>query len=111
MRDEVRLRHIIEAIDLIQEFTESISWEAFQTDHKTQSSVLYQFIVIGEAVGNIDPDLLAKYPYPWHLVKSFRNFLAHEYFGIKLERVWEVIDFELQDLKRIVAQILDTEFK
>ena len=55
---------------------------AFLVDVKTQSAVQYQFLIIGEAVRYIDGDILAKYNYPWHLPRSFRNFIIHVYHGI-----------------------------
>ena len=59
--------------------------EAFLSDQLMVSAVLFQFSVIGEAVNQVDVDLLSKYDYPWHKVKAFRNLISHVYFQIKLE--------------------------
>jgi len=56
---------------------------------------LYQFIIIGEAILFIENDKLIKYPYPWHLVRGFRNYIAPEYFGISMKIVWETIVSDL----------------
>lgn len=107
--DLERLAHIAEALDLIQSFCKDKDVEEFIADKQLTSSVLYQFIVIGEAVRAIEPDLLAKYPYPWHLPRSFRNYIAHEYFGINLRQVYKTVTDILPDFKILIDKIIATE--
>jgi uncharacterized protein with HEPN domain len=105
----VRLRHILDGIEKIERFRANLSEEEFLTDSKTQSAILYQFLIIGEAVRHIDLHLLEKYPFPWHIPKSFRNYIAHEYHKVKLERVFIACD-DLTDLRETVKLILKSEF-
>jgi uncharacterized protein with HEPN domain len=104
-----RLEHILEAILLIQTFMEGVTENEFVTDIKLQSAVQYQFLVIGEAVGHIDNTLLEKYDYPWHIPRSFRNFIIHVYHGIKMERIYYAA-YDLETIKTVVQQILVQEF-
>lgn len=106
-----RLLHILEAIEEIWIFTAGMSKAGFLANKMACRAVLYQFIVIGEAVAQVDPAMLEKYAYPWYKVRAFRNFIAHEYFGIKYESVWEIIDEELPALKKMVEKILEKEFQ
>lgn len=62
-----RLKHIEEAISKIEKFCQDIDEQKFLEDEQVSSSVLYQFIVIGEAVRFVNPEILKKYPYAWHL--------------------------------------------
>lgn len=73
-------------------------------------AVLYQFIIMGEAILFVDNDMLKKYPYPWHLVKGFRNYLAHEYFGINMKIIWDTVVNDLPKLKTVISEILEKEF-
>lgn len=107
--DLERLVHIAEALDLIHLFCKDKGEEDFVNDKKLNSSVLYQFIVIGEAVRAIDPELLAKYPYPWHLPRSFRNYIAHEYFGINLRQVYKTITDILPEFYALINNMLESE--
>ena len=100
-----RLSDILEAISLIKDFVEDQNLDDFLKDIKCQKAVLFQFIIIGEAVKNIDEHLLNQYNYPWHIPKSFRNFIAHEYHNIKMERVYLAIN-ELNTLYELVQQII-----
>ena len=108
--DKKRLEHILEAIHQIDTFTKGMDKEMFLDDPVIQSAVLYQFAVIGEAVAKTNRDILDKYPYPWHYVRSFRNFILHEYHAIEIRVVWDTIQNDLPGLKKIVETILIKEF-
>ncbi len=105
-----RVLHAIEAIENIQEFASPHSPESFFSDLKTTSACLFQFSIVGEATFNIDFDILEKYDYPWHRVKSFRNYILHEYHGIEMKVVWDTIQRVLPQLKIVMEQIMANEF-
>ena len=83
-----RLEHIRGSILKIKSFVKNLSTDDFLSDILVQNAVLYQFIIIGEAIRHVDKSILDKYQYPWHIPRSFRNFLAHEYHKIRLESVY-----------------------
>jgi len=104
-----RVQHIINALQLICHFVEGENEVSFMKDIKLQSAVQYQFLIIGEAIKHIDNEILLKYNYPWHIPRSFRNFIIHEYHGIRMERIY----YATQDLKELEIQlnkILKNEF-
>lgn len=102
-----RLMHISKAVKSILEYCEDKSEEAFLADSMLQSAVLYQFLIIGEAIRFVDSDMLRKNPYSWHLPKSFRNYIAHEYFGINLRRVYATITEILPGFKVLVDRMIE----
>ncbi len=104
-----RLEHILNAIGLIREFVANLDEAAFLSDRKTQSAVQHQFSIIGEAVRNIDESLLEKYDYPWHIPRSFRNFIIHAYHGVKMERIYYATQ-DMGELERNILEILKNEF-
>ena len=104
-----RLEHISKAILLIQSFVKDQTRDDFLKDIKGQNATLYQFVVIGEALGHIDNSLLRNYQYPWHLPRSFRNFLTHEYHKVKLESVYNTA-CNLNPLLEMIETILKEEF-
>ncbi len=103
-----RVIHIFNAIGLIENFVDEISEGIFLKDVKLQSAVQYQFLIIGEAVKYIDHTALEQYPYPWHIPRSFRNFIIHEYHGVKMERIFYASK-DLQLLKTQIRLILENE--
>jgi uncharacterized protein with HEPN domain len=109
-KNHIRFLHIQEAISSIRVFCQGRSPEEFRVDDLLFSAVLQKILVIGESVSRIDKDILDKYEYPWHKPRAFRNFIAHEYFQIKPERIWETIECDLISLEIIVNIIIKTEF-
>jgi len=110
MRNEIpsdsdRLEHILQAIAAIRDFIGEMTEEQFLSDDRTQSAVLYQFVIIGEAVTSLSLELLEKYPYTWHKPRSFRNFIAHEYFGVTQGIVWYTINVQLPELEELVLKM------
>lgn len=106
---KLRAEHILEAILLIREFIKGVDEATFITDIKIQSAVQYQFLIIGEAIRYIDDDILAKYHYPWHIPRSFRNFIIHVYHGVKMERIYYATQ-DLNALEKQIRLILKNEF-
>jgi len=105
-----RLLQIENAIIRIESFIAGISEDDFIKSSLISSAALFQFSVIGEAVGNVEKSLLDKYPYKWYKVKAFRNLISHEYFRIELSAVWEVVIKDLPELKEMIRKMLNQEF-
>ncbi len=105
-----RAEHILNAIRLIRDFVENLDESDFLTDIKVQSAIQYQFLIIGEAVNYIEDDILAKYNYPWHIPRSFRNFIIHAYHGVKMERIYYAAQ-DLDELEKQIGLILKNEFE
>lgn len=104
-----RVESILNAIRLIRQFVEGEDGISFSKDIKLQSAVQYQFLIIGEAIRHIDDEILAKYNYPWHIPRSFRNFIIHVYHGIKVERIYYATQ-DLNGLEEQINRILTNEF-
>ena len=105
-----RLEHILYCIGNIQSFVEGYSLDHFQGDLKVYYACLYQFSVIGEAIANIDHQILDRYEYPWYRVKSFRNFIMHEYHAVDARVVWDTIKLILPEFRDRIQEILATVF-
>lgn len=96
---------ILDSGNAILQFIKDMSFEEFCQDRKTYSAVIREFEVIGEAVGQLPDELKQHHPnVEWQDVKDFRNLLAHEYFGVDLEIVWEIIK---DDLPALISEVKD----
>src|SRR6187399_1268610 len=104
-----RIQHILSAIANIREFMEDASLETFASDELVQSAVKFQFLIIGEATRHIDQSILDKYPFPWHIPMSFRNYIIHSYHGIKIDRIYFATT-DLKDLEEVMQSIIKGEF-
>jgi uncharacterized protein with HEPN domain len=111
--DELRLRHILDAILYIEKFSAGRNKDDLYKDEMYRFSVERQMEIIGEAANNLSPGLISRHSeVPWPQVISFRNFIVHEYFGLDLDLIWIVIivhlpPFKLQ-IEKILATISDT---
>ena len=107
-KNRINLEAILESVNRIEKFTAGISnSKEFYEDEKTFDSVLMNFIVIGESVAKLDEDFKESEPsVSWSKIKSFRNIVAHNYFGIDEEEVWQLIFSHLPNLKREIKRIL-----
>jgi uncharacterized protein with HEPN domain len=106
LSDLERLKHISEATGKIIKFCKGKTEDEFIRDEMLNSSVLFQFIIIGEAIRHVNPVLLTDYIYPWHLPKSFRNYIAHEFFGVNLKQVYKTVIDLLPDFKDLIDKMI-----
>jgi uncharacterized protein with HEPN domain len=105
--DEIRLRHILDAIHFIETFSAGKLKEDLFNNFMYRFSIERQLEIIGEAANNLSPELLDKYPgIPLPQIISFRNFIVHEYFGLDLELVWDIIVNHIPLFKEQVQKIL-----
>lgn len=105
--DRLYLSDILDAASAIEDFVRGLDYNLFVKDRKTRSAVVRELEVIGEAAGRISNELKTLHSdLDWRTLKDFRNILAHEYFGIDNEIVWEIATEKLAPLKKRVVEIL-----
>ena len=107
MRDDrERLRDIVEAIERIEKYAVR-GRSALATEELLQTWVVHHLMILGEACRALSADFRAKHPSEvWVLAAGLRNVIVHEYFGIDLEVVWNVIERDLPALKQTIQEIL-----
>lgn len=100
MKDErTYLLHAIDAIDAILSYTAE-GREAFFADGKTQDAVIRNVEIIGQAVKGIsEPTRAADPNVPWRQIAGMRDKLIHEYFGVDIALVWDVVERDLPSLR------------
>ena len=100
-RDEATLLDIATAARLILEFKEGMDKAAFIDDIKTQSSILHQLMVMGEAVKRLSDDFRSCHSeIPWSLMAGMRDKLIHGYDIVDLGEVWKTATRDVPDLLR-----------
>lgn len=104
------VEEILESINNIEHFMKKLSKEQFFKSLLHQSAVVRQIEIIGEATKNIPASFRGKYPeVPWQRVAGMRDVLIHAYFEVKLDKVWNVIKHDLQELKKQIQHIIEQE--
>ena len=98
-RDETILLDISRAARLVVEFKAGMKKASFLKDIKTQSAVLHQLMVIGEAVKRLSQDFRDRHPViPWTLMAGMRDKLIHGYDIVDLDEVWKTSEKDMPDL-------------
>lgn len=105
--DAVYLRHILDAINQIEEYVDGFDYEMLLRSRLVQDGVIRQFEIIDEATKNLSPDLKGRYPHvPWKDIAGMRDKLIHQYFGVDLSAVWETVVHDLPPFKGDITRIL-----
>jgi len=104
----VYLDDILEAIHQIRTYLADQDEEAFTEDRKTQDAVIRNLEIIGEAAGNLPERIQKGEPeIDWRKITGLRNILIHEYFGINLPIVWDVVQNKLGPLETVCRRLLE----
>jgi uncharacterized protein with HEPN domain len=98
---------MLEACKDIQDFTQGMKSAAdLQADRRTLLAVIHSLQIIGEAARQMPKSFREKYPdFPWRETASLRNVIAHEYFGLDMDIIWDVIKTRIPLLIEQVKQI------
>ena len=108
------LDHIQQAAADARSFVEGLAKDDFLADKRTQQAVIMSLIIIGEAVTKV-MDRYAEYAQahgqvPWRNMRGMRNRIAHGYFDINLDVVWDTVQIALPELlKQLPAVRQDAE--
>jgi uncharacterized protein with HEPN domain len=106
----LRIQDILDAVTSIEQRTVEMTFEQFAADQTIVKSVLYDFIIIGEASANIPADFQSQYcQIPWRLMSDMRNIMAHEYFQVNLIYTWRTIQNNFPSLKLQLLDLLANE--
>jgi len=100
------LADILFSIDKIERYTRRKTFLQFKTDELVQDAVVRNLEIIGEATKKLpgkrkqsEPDI------EWDKIAGLRNILAHEYFGVDNEIVWQIVKKKLPQLRKAVQSI------
>jgi uncharacterized protein with HEPN domain len=103
------LEDILGAIDKIEAYVSGMTFQSFRSDPLLIDAVTFNLLVVGEAAGKVPLELRGTHPeVPWSQVVGLRNIIAHAYFGLDLEIIWDVVQNELPTLKRTAEKMKGT---
>lgn len=98
---------IAQAIAKIRRYTQGLSFQDFAADEKTVDAVVRNLEVIGEAAGKLPESVRARCGgIDWKRITGLRNILIHEYFGIDLPIIWDIIQNKLAELEEAIQGLI-----
>jgi uncharacterized protein with HEPN domain len=94
------------AIGRIERYVADTDREGFLKDEKTIDAVARNLEIIGEAVRRLPPEFKEKHSaVPWSQIAGLRNRIVHDYFGLDLEIIWQVLHVSLPEFKDQLRRI------
>ncbi|MBN2013905.1 MAG: DUF86 domain-containing protein [Candidatus Altiarchaeota archaeon] len=100
------IKHILGSIENIESFSRGLSKSEFSGDRLRQSAVIREIEIIGEAVKNLPTEFTVKYPsVEWSRIAGTRDKVIHHYFGVDADVIWDIIEYDLPDLKEKIKKI------
>jgi uncharacterized protein with HEPN domain len=98
---------IVTAIADIEQFVKDMEFEEFSKDKKTVFAVVRALEIIGEAARQIPESLKNEHAgVPWKEMAGIRNKIAHEYFGVDVEVIWDTVEKNVPELKALISDML-----
>jgi len=103
---DLLLDDIREAIDRAEQYVKGLSFEAFSEDQKTIDAVARNLEIIGEAANRLPDEFKEKHSdIEWYKVVGLRHRIIHEYFGIDLEIIWQILHKDMPSFRNALAHI------
>jgi uncharacterized protein with HEPN domain len=104
------LEDMLQSMERIEEYLGNYDFQKFKMNYLIVDAIIRNFEIIGEASKNIPNNIQEKYPeIPWKKMYGLRNLIAHEYFGIDYEMIWEIAKNNLPQNRTDLSKIIDTE--
>ncbi|MEN6577734.1 MAG: DUF86 domain-containing protein [Phycisphaerales bacterium] len=103
---DLLLNDICEAIERILRYVGGMSFDSFSHDEKTVDAVIRNIEILGEAANRLPDEFKERHAdVEWHKVVGLRNRIVHEYFGIDLEIIWQILHRDLPGLQARIKRI------
>ena len=101
--EEIRINHILEAIGYIKTFTSGKQSTDLELEPMMRFAVERQLEVIGEAANHLSQETKNTVAgIDWKKIKAFRNIVAHEYFGIDHDIIWQILSKDVPELEHAI---------
>jgi uncharacterized protein with HEPN domain len=101
------LRDIANAIDMIEQFTRGMDFNAFREDPKTIAAVERKLQIISEAATRLGSEAEERFPgLSWRNIRGIGNWLRHQYDRIELLVIWKTLQDDLPPLKAVMLRAL-----
>lgn len=106
----VYLRHILDAMHRIEEYTGGMVYEDFMKKNLVQAAVIREIEIIGEATKRLSDDIREKYSdIPWKKMAGIRDKLVHDYMGVDMDAIWDTVERDIPQLKKRIKGVIERE--
>lgn len=109
-KEYISLKKMIDYIDKALRYTKDCDFETFLKNEEKIDATVFAISQIGELVKNISKETMQEYPnIEWIIIKNLRNKIVHDYEGIKLNFIWDIITEDIIKLKEDLKKIIEKQ--
>ncbi len=106
MRNNIIIDKMLTYISKIMSYSAADTYEAFAENTMLVDACVFNLSQLGELANKLDADFTQSYPdIPWHQMRGLRNKIVHDYEGVNLMLVWEIIKEDLPELRTQLQKI------
>lgn len=106
MRNSVIVEKLIGYSNKLMQYCENMTYEQFAADTKTVEACVFNLSQMGELANKVDQDFArTNSKVPWRLLYGLRNRIVHDYEGVNLQLIWEIISGDIPELLQALHQI------
>ncbi len=98
---------IIKYIDTILDYTNNVDYQSFSSHSMLIEACVFNLSQMGELVNKLDDAFIEKNQHiPWHKIRGLRNRIVHDYEGVKMILIWEIVSSDLPNLKNDLEELI-----
>ncbi len=99
MRNDLVVVKMIEIIEKLQRYIKDVDYKSFSDNDMLVEACVFNLSQLGEIANKIDTEFETAHPQvPWRQIYGLRNRIIHDYEGINLKLIWEIIKDDLPEL-------------
>lgn len=108
MKDDSAYLHLmLDSLRKVNAFHEGLDLNSFCKDEKSQSAVILQLMVIGELAKRLSDETRFSIKLPWRRITGMRDWVAHDYFSLEIEKVWQTATEEASEAEAKIKAFLN----
>ena len=109
VREYIIIEKVIKHIDKINEYSINMEQSTFLADTKIVEACVFNLLQMGELVGKINKEFRNTHSnIPWHKIRGLRNRIVHDYEGVRLEIIWDIVKNDLPMLRGQLGKLVSS---
>lgn len=107
MRDEIIIKKLLAYTEKIINYCAGYDYDSFVTDSKLVEACVFNLSQMGELCKNVDSNYAQRHTQiPWSEMYGLRNRIVHDYDGVNMLLVWEIISGDLPELREALSELV-----
>jgi uncharacterized protein with HEPN domain len=110
MRNEVIVQKLLSYTDKLLRYCGNVEYEQFMADSVLIEACVFNLSQMGELCSRVDREYAEAHPQiPWPEMYGLRNRIVHDYEGVNLFLVWQIISEDLPELQKELRRIVHAD--